>query len=140
MSKSELKNIKKNNFLGYLSQLKTVKENYLICKQAVLEYNSECQNNIIAQKEWLNKHIDLGILFEDIFDFGIYFHSLKSAENDNLELMDSSVIGFRIIADREDFEYEIKFKIIFQRLFFEEKLCITELEKYKNDLDSNFPF
>lgn len=49
--------------------------------------------------------------------------------------MDESVFGYRITIPRNYFESEIKFKLVFQDLFFDKKILIKELKNYKNSLE-----
>lgn len=128
--------IKKNNFTTYISQLETVKSHHNLCKKAVEEYDED----LTAQKEWLIKHFELGLLFEEIFDLGFFFNNEESSKSDDLLLLDNSVYGFKINASRDDFEYEIKFKKVFENLFFEKKLFPEKLAEYKKDFETEFPF
>ncbi|HSD14581.1 MAG TPA: hypothetical protein VLB74_08025 [Flavobacterium sp.] len=80
------------------------------------------------------------MFFEDVFDLGFFFNNEESSNKDDLLLLDDSVYGFKIKASRDDFECEIKFKKIFQQLFFDKKLYQEKLDEYENDLDSEFPF
>lgn len=136
MNNEELKKIKKNNFKGYLSQLETVKNYSSICVLALKEYNDLIlENDVKATESWLSKYIDLGLLFEEIFDLANYFENEKDALNNDLLLMDESVFGYKITIPRNYFESEIKFKLVFQDLFFDKKILIKELKNYKNSLE-----
>lgn len=78
MNNEELKKIKKNNFKGYLSQLETVKNYSSICVSALKEYNDLIlKNDVKTTESWLSKYIDLGLLFEEIFDLANYFKMKK---------------------------------------------------------------
>lgn len=132
--------IKKSNFKYYISELQTVKQHHVYCKKAVDEYSDNCNKNTATQKEWLIKHAELGLYFEDIFDLGFFFNNEESFYRDDLLLLDDSAYGFKIKASRDDFEYELKFKKIFQDLFFDKKLYPEKLDEYKSNFDSEIPF
>ena len=131
--------IKKSNFISYISQLETVKQHYALCKKAVDEYYDFHNINTTTEKEWLIKYIELGLFFEDIFDLGFFFNNEESSHKDDLLLLDNSAYGFKIKASRDDFEYEIKFKLIFENLFYEKKIYPEKLNEIKN-LDDDIPF
>lgn len=132
----ELKNIKINNFKGYISQLETVKSKSEKCKLALLEYKID-SIDIKSKQKWLSKHLELGLLFEEIFWFSDFFNDDNAVNNYDLTLLDESVYGFKITVPRIYFEDAINFKILFQNLFFEKKILINELDEYKKCFLSN---
>ena len=133
----ELKTIKVSNFRGYISQLETVKTKTEICNVALIEFSEDYHSDINSQQKWLLKYLELGLLFEEIFWLSDYFKDEKAIQNGDLILLDESVYGFKITVERSYFEDIIKFKLLFQNLFFEKKILIEELNEYKSCFNSN---
>lgn len=123
IQKLEIKNVKYK-----INNLQRVKLRKQYCKVALEEYQYVCDNTIL-KKEWLKKHFDAGYYFEEFFDKGDFFDNEFQFKNGDLKLIDDCIFGFSITVNRSFFQDELDFKILFERLFYEEKLLPKKLEK-----------
>lgn len=125
---NELEKVKSKNVKYKINDLKKVKSFKHYCKVALEEYQSICDNTIL-KREWLKKHFDTGYYFEEIFDKGDFFENEFQFKNGDLELYDNCVFGFAITVHRKFFQDELNFKILFEMLFYEEKIYPEKLEE-----------
>jgi hypothetical protein len=134
-----LKDIKIKNFDIHISELEKIKSKSEICKIAIDKYKLINLDDLEIKKEWLMEFLDLGILFINFFDLANYFKNEDDVNHSDLLLLDKSIYGFEIKVPRADFENEIKFKLVFDNLFFEEKLLPIVYNKLF-DFKSDVPF
>jgi hypothetical protein len=134
-----LKDIKIKNFNIHISELEKIKSKSEICKIAIDKYKLINLDDLEIKKEWLLEFLDLGISFINFFDLANYFKNEHEVNHSDLLLLDKSIYGFEIKVPRADFENEIKFKLVFDNLFFEEKLLPVVYNKLL-DSKSDVPF